>query len=563
MEERIWHRHYDAGVPPSIDYRPISVPGFLRKTVHEFPDRTALIFMNRRLTYRELAVEVDRLAQGLAGLGVQPGTRVALQMPTIPQMVIAYFAALTLGAQLVPTNPLYTVRELEHQWSDSGCEIALTMDFIFEHTIAPHRDRLAPRTYVVASIPEYLRFPLNLLAPFKLRRQDPPLWARVKPGDGVHRFRDLVKRSSPDPPRPDLDLDEIAILQYTGGTTGPSKGAMLTHRNLSVNVQQTNAWFSNVEPGNEVVLTCLPLFHVFGMTVSMNCAVEYGATMVLIPNPRDLKALVHAITDHRVTIFPGVPALFNGLNHYQGIERMDVRSVKSCFSGSAPIPVDVLERFESLTGARIVEGFGMSETSPVTHCNPLGGLRKIGSVGIPVSDTDARIVDVDEGVTEVPVGTEGELIVRGPQVMRGYLNRPDETANAIREGWLYTGDLAVMDEDGYFRIVGRKKEMINCGGFKVFPDEVDSVLMAHDAVLEAATIGVPHPKRGESVKSFVVLKPGASLTPDELVEYAGENLAAYKVPRDIEFLDELPKSTVMKVLRRELLERELAKTKSE
>jgi long-chain acyl-CoA synthetase len=312
---------------------------------------------------------------------------------------------------------------------------------------------------------------------------------------------------------------------------------------------------------------------VFGMTVGMNATVHHGGAMVLVPNPRDLQALVEAVVRERVTIFPGVPSMYNALVNHPGIERLDVRSVKSCFSGSAPMPPDVLQRFETLTGARIVEGFGMSETSPVTHVNPLLGLRKIGSVGIPVSDTDARVVSADEGVVssdacgvsaddgqaELPQGQEGELIVRGPQVMAGYWNRPEETANALRKGWMHTGDLAVMDGDGYFRIVGRKKDMINSGGFKVYPDEVDGVLAANPAVLEAATIGVPNERRGEIVKSFVVLRPGAHASVDELKAHCRASLAPYKVPSEIEFLSELPKSTVLKVLRRELRERELAK----
>ncbi|MHC4378152.1 MAG: long-chain-fatty-acid--CoA ligase, partial [Planctomycetota bacterium] len=356
-----------------------------------------------------------------------------------------------------------------------------------------------------------------------------------------------------------IDLDQIAVLQYTGGTTGPSKGAMLSHRNLSCNVQQIDAWFTGVEYGREVLLTALPLFHVFGMSVCMNFAIWAGACMVLMPNPRDFSMLVKAISKHKVTLFPGVPALFNGLNNFPGIENIDVSSVKSCFSGSAPIPPDVLERFEQLTGARIIEGFGMSETSPVSHVNPLWGKRKVGYVGIPVSDTEAKVVDVNDDSIEMPQGEEGELLIKGPQVMQGYWGREEATAESLAGGWMHTGDLARIDEDGFFKIVGRKKDMINCSGLKVFPDEVDEVLMAHDDVLEAATIGVPDEKRGETVKSFLVLQPGRSLTTEQVEAYCRENLAAYKVPREIEFIDELPKSSVLKILRRELRDMELKK----
>ncbi|MFT4539384.1 MAG: long-chain acyl-CoA synthetase [Planctomycetota bacterium] len=555
MDTRPWHRSYGPGVDPSPVFEPLSLPATFRRTVERFPDNRALVFMNRTLTWAQLGSEVERAAAGLAGLGVEQGTRVAVQLPNIPQTVISFYAALSLGAEVVMTNPLYTPRELEHQWKDSGCTHAIVSDFGFEQKIRPERDRFGVQHYVIASIPEYMRFPLKQLAPLKLRKQDPPLVAKVAPGAGITSFRDLLSNGRRAPDVVDIDLDAPACLQYTGGTTGPSKGAVLTHRNLSVNVQQIHGWFTGLELGKEVILNCLPLFHVFGLSVGMNWAVYSGAAMILMPNPRDSKALVKNIAKHGVTLFPGVPALFNTLNNYPGISDIDVSSVKYCFSGSAPMAEDVLRRFEELTGAVIVEGFGMSETSPVTHCNPLGGVRKIGTVGIPVAETDSRIVDIDTGKTEMPVGEEGELVIRGPQVMAGYWQRPEETENAIRDGWMHTGDLAVMDEDGYFSIVGRKKDMIIRGGFKIFPDEVDAVLMSHDSILEVATIGVPDGDAGEKVKSFVVLQPGAELDAETLRTWCREELAAYKVPKEVEFLDELPKSSVMKILRRELRER--------
>ena len=555
MKERPWHAHYGPGVQPTLDFEPLGLPAILARTVERFPERPALVFMNRSLSWGQLGLEVRRLAAGLKRLGVERGTRIAVQLPNIPQAVISYYASLSLGAEVVLTNPLYTPRELEHQWKDAGCTHAITADFVFEQKIRPERERFGIEHFVVASIPDYLRFPLKQLAHIKLRFEKPALVAPVERGPGVTRFMDLVRSSRPAALGTDVDLDAPACLQYTGGTTGPSKGAVLTHHNLSVNVQQIHAWFTGLEPGREVILSCLPLFHVFGMTVGMNWAVYEGAAMILMPNPRDSKALVKNIVKHRVTLFPGVPALFNALNHFPGIGQLDVSSVKYCFSGSAPIALDVQQRFEALTGATIVEGYGMSETSPVTHCNPLGGVRKIGTVGVPVADTDARVVDLETGERELPIGEEGELIVSGPQVMAGYWQQPEETALALRDGWMHTGDLAVMDEDGYFKIVGRKKDMIIRGGFKIFPDEVDAVLMAHEGILEAATIGVPEPEKGELVKSFVVLKPGYQLDEETLREWCRKELAPYKVPKQIEFLSELPKSSVMKVLRRELRER--------
>lgn len=558
MEQRSWHAHYETGVPPSLEYTGETLVDMLEKTAQRFGDSRALIFLNCRMTYSELLDQASRLGRAMARLGIRPGQRVAIQLPTMPQTVIAYYAALMIGAEVVLTNPLYTLREIEHQWKDADCKLAIVADFIWDQKIRDHRAKLPVENFIIASIPEYLRFPLNVLAPFKLKKQDPPVWAKVKSQKGVHLFRKLIDATEEQAPRPDLDLEGIAVLQYTGGTTGVSKGAILTHGNLSANVQQINAWFTGLEPGREVILVCLPLFHVFGMTVGMNWAVSTGAAMVLMPNPRDFDSLVNNIAKHRVTLFPGVPALFNGLNNYPGIEHFDVSSVKACFSGSAPIPIDVLERFEKLTGARIVEGFGMSETSPVATVNPLNGTRKIGTVGIAVSDTDLKVVDPSDPSIDMPVGKEGELVLRGPQVTRGYWNRQDETDETIIDGWLHTGDLAVLDEDGYVRIVGRKKDMISAGGFKVFPDEVDAVLMAHSHILEAATIGVPDERRGETVKSFIVLQPGKQLTSEEVEAHCRKELASYKIPREIEFLDELPKSSVMKVLRRKLRDREVA-----
>lgn len=563
MEPRPWHAGYDPGVPASIDYLQRTLPDFLRRNAEEHPTAPALAFANFRLTYGELAREVDAFASALSALGAEPGTRIALQMPNVPQMVIAYYAALSLGCLVVLTNPLYTAREIEHQWNDAGCKIAVTMDFLYAHTVRALRPRLAVEHYVVASFPEYLRWPLRWLAPLALRRRNPPAIAPIPREPGVHPFRSTLRaHAGKAPPRPPLELDSPALLQYTGGTTGVSKAAVLTHRNLSVNVQQMDAWFGGTRPGTEVVLVCLPLFHVFAMTCGMNFAVQGASAMVLVPDPRDTRALLRAIERHRVTVFPGVPALYNSLNNWPGIERSDLSSVGVCLSGSAPIAPDVLERFERLTGAKIVEGYGMSETSPLTHANPLNGERRIGWVGLPVSDTDARIVDVEDPERRIPSGEAGELALHGPQVMQGYWNRPDETALVLRDGWLLTGDLAVMSPDGYFKIVGRKKDMINVGGMKVFPDEVDGVLHGHEAVLEAATIGLPHESRGETVKSFVVRKPGKTLEREELEAYLRERLAPYKVPREIEFVPELPKSTVMKVLRRELRERELARRRA-
>lgn len=548
---RVWHAAYDAGVPPALTYEPLTVPQLLEEAAARYRDRPAVVFLNRRLTYAQLHDEVRRLATALTGLGVERDTRVAIHLPNIPQAVIAYYATLSLGAQAVMTNPLYVPREIEHQWTDAGCRVAFLTDFLYQRTVRPLRDRLPVRQYVVASIPEYLRFPLSTLAPIKLRRMRPPAVARVAPERGVHFFRSLVRGNLPEPPRPHIGLDDLAVLQYTGGTTGVAKGAMLTHRNLSCNVQQIRAWLPDLALGGEVFLTALPLFHSFGMTVCMNLPVYVGAQMVLVPNPRDIASVLAGL-ERGVTIFPAAPALFNAILNHPRLQPARLRRIRYCVSGAAPLPVELLRRFEEATGGVIAEGFGLTETSPVTHVNPLKGKRKIGSIGVPLPDTDAKIVDLTDGRTDMPVGQEGELLVRGPQVMKGYWNRPAETALTIRDGWIHTGDIARVDDEGYTTIVGRKKEMIIVRGFKVFPDEVDGILARHPAVLESATVGIPDTQSGERVKSFVVLKPGHAATSEDLLALCRAELAPYKVPKEIEFRAELPKSAAFKVLRREL-----------
>ncbi len=560
MDPRPWHRFYDPGVPPSLDFRDLTLPQWLEQAAERHGDRPAIVFLNGQLTYRQLKDQVDRLAAAMAALGVSRESKVAIQLPNIPQFVIAYYATQALGAVAVPTNPTYTPREIEHQWTDAGCTLAVVADYIYEGRLRGIRDRLPVRHYLVASIAEYLTFPLNWLAPIRLKRQRPPLAARVTPGPGVHSFRRLIEATPPRPPVPTIRMEDISTLLYTGGTTGVSKGAALSHANLSYNVQQVRAWFAQAEDGREVVAGLLPFFHSYGLTVSMNLAVALGAANVLFPNPRDIPAIIKGVIKHRITLLPAVPATFQAVCQYPGVERLDLSSIKMCNSGSAPLPVEVLRRFEELTGSKISEGFGLTETSPVTHCNPLFGTRKVGSIGIPLPDTDAKVVDPEDGTAVRPPGEVGELIVQGPQVMRGYWNKPEETAQVLKAGWLYTGDLCRMDEDGFCFIVGRKKDMILCSGFNVYPDEIDRLLMNHPAILEAATIGIPDEKRGETVKSFVVLRAGHQLSAEDILAYCRENLAPYKVPRIIEFRDALPRSSVLKILRRELRAEEMAKT---
>ncbi len=564
MQERIWHRNYDQAVPPGIDYEELSIVEFLQRSSARFPERTAIVFKGSQISYRELQDDVERFAAALANLGVGRDSRVAIQMPNMPQTVIAFYAVLRLGAQAVMTNPLYTPREFEHQWHDAGVDVVVLTDFLWMNKVRAERHKLDVKHFIVATIADALPIPARWIAPFLLRRKG--LAAKVPSEAGVHSFAKLLKGRHKAPGAAKLDLDHVAILQYTGGTTGVSKGAMLSHRNLSANVQQVATWFTCFEEGAEQMLTSLPLFHVFGLTVAMNWPLMAGATLVLMPDPRNVGDMVDAIERHAVTILPAVPAMFNGINNFKGIAERDLSSIKACFSGSAPLPQDTLTRFEELTGARILEGFGLTETSPVTHVNPLEGERKLGSIGMPLPDTDARLVERDDPTREVAPGEQGELLIRGPQVMLGYWNQAEASSDSLLDGWLRTGDLASVDEDGYFRIVGRVKDMIIAGGYNIYPDEIDDVLASHPGLLEAATIGIPDPRRGETVKSFVVAMPNSSAKPpaiEELQAWCRERLAAYKVPREFEYLDELPKSSVLKVLRRELRDMELARRSTE
>ncbi|MBT3340864.1 MAG: long-chain fatty acid--CoA ligase [Planctomycetes bacterium] len=559
MNKRLWHDSYDDGVAPSLNYNGTTLIEYLNKSVQDYPEHDVLNFMNCNMKYREFGDAVERLATALANLGVKKGTRVAVQLPNIPQTPISFFAIQRLGAHAVMTNPLYMPREIKHQWNDSNCEIAIVADFIYDQKVRALRGDVPVKQYIIASIPEYLKFPLRQLAPLKLKKMDPPSVAKVAPEAGVHFFRKLVESTAPAAPAVDIDIDDIAVIQYTGGTTGVSKGAVLTQRNIAYNAQMVNAWFVNVPYGEEVLLSALPFFHIFGLTVCMIWPVSVAGKMILMPNPRDIPTMVKNIEKHKVTLYPALPALFNAVNQFPGIEKRDLSSVKYCFSGSAPLPEDVQETFEKLTGAIIVEGFGMTETSPVVTGNPLYGERKIGHIGIPFPDTDVKVVDPKDASIERAVGEEGELIVKGPQVMQGYWNMPDETALTIKNGWLHTGDLVIMDQGGYLRIVGRCKDMIIAGGYNIYPDEIDRVLTAHPKVFEACTIGVPDECRGETVKSFIILNPGEECTDAELDTYARAELAAYKAPKSYEFREELPKSAMMKLLRRVLRDEEEAK----
>jgi long-chain acyl-CoA synthetase len=552
---RIWQKFYDEGVPHEIDSPQDPLFVYLERSARDFPAVTATTFFGARLTYKQLAEQINRFAASLGRLGIGPGDRVGIMLPNCPQTVIAYYAALSIGAVVVMTNPMYVEREMTYQFNDAGVKLLVGLDHLF-----PRIDRTRQETsvehYVITSIRDYLPFPLNLLYPLKARKQK--LNMHVPYGDSIHPFKDLVKKSFGTSPRAAVSVDDLALLQYTGGTTGIAKGVMLTHRNLVANVMQITAWLPEFKRGQERVLCVVPFFHVLGMTAAMNFAVYSAASMVLLPR-FELQNFLSTIVKTRPTIAILVPTIFTAMVNCPRITRYDISSIKNCVSGSAPLPVEVINRFEELTGGVILEGYGLTESSPVTHVNPIKGKRKSGSIGMAVPSTDAKIMDIETGTKEQAIGEPGELVVKGPQVMRGYWNMPEETAETLRDDWLYTGDIAHMDEDGYVFIIDRKKDMIIAGGFNIYPRDIDEVLYEHPKIADAVTIGVPDPYRGETVKVFVVVKPGETLTKEEVIAHCKERLAAYKVPRLVEFRRQLPKTIVGKVLRKELRAEELRK----
>lgn len=555
VAERPWLRHYDPGVPPHLEYPSMPLGEVLRRAARTYPDRGGVVFFGRRISFPELDRMADRFAAGLQRLGVRKGTAVSLHLPNCPQFVVAYYGVLRAGGVVVPHNPLYTEREITHQLQDSGAEVAVTLSLLYPRVAAAAR-AVGVRSVVFTGIHEFMPPLFRLLYPPRARREGQ--WVDVRPGPGVHTFSELLRPASP--PSVEVSPDEPAVYLYTGGTTGVPKAAVLTHRNLVSNLLQTVSWDPQLRPGEETTLAVLPFFHSYGMTAVMNFSLWLGATMVLVPR-FDVGMVLRALRRHRPTVFHGVPTMYIALLNAPGWRPQDFQSVRAGISGAMGLPVEVQQQWERATGGKLVEGYGLTEASPVTHCNPLYGLRKPGSIGIPVPDTDAQVVDPETGAP-LPVGEVGELCVRGPQVMAGYRNQPDETARALRDGWLHTGDMARMDEDGFFYVVDRKKEMINVGGLKVFPREVEEVLYRHPAVREAAAVGVPDPARGEVVKAFVTLKPGAQATEEELVAFCRQHLAPHKVPRSVEFRPELPKTLIGKVLRRALAEEERLKAPS-
>ena len=557
---RPWTRHYDPGIPAMLRYPDVPLQALLDDAAESYPNATATIFFNAKRTYRSISEDAWRFANGLRRVGVKKGDRVALVLPNTPQFVVAFYGALRAGAVLVCCNPRYTAAELQHQLADAGATVVVVLSRLYP-LVKAARPGTAVERVIVTNIKEEMPPVLRLL--FTVAKEKKDGHRQPFAGDaGALAFREVLA-ARPEPFDAGVRADDLALLQYTGGTTGVSKGAMLSHRALVANTLQCRAWFTNMRDGEGAAMAVMPFFHVYGLTVVMSLSVQGAEAMILEPQ-LELEHLLKDIQRHRPRMFSGAPIIYNAINNSPLTKKYDLRSIEACVSGSAPLLNETHRRFVELTGAKLVEGYGLTEAAPVTHCNPLfgEGKQKVGSIGVPFPDVEAKIVDLDAGEREMAIGEPGELILRGPQLMDGYYHQPEETAQALRGGWLYTGDIATVDADGYFAIVDRKKEMIIVSGFKVYPRDVEEVLVAHPAVTDAAVIGIPHPTKGEEVKAYVVLRPGGEATADEIIAHCRKTLADFKVPRQVEFRASLPHTVVGKTLRKELAAEEQAKRKT-
>lgn len=559
MAEKVWLKHYPEQIPHTLTYEEIPIQEFLTRSAKNYPDNVAIHFMGKEMKYAELYESALKFANYLQTLGIQKGDRVAIMLPNCPQGVIAFYGILYAGGIVVQTNPLYTEREAQYQLKDAGAKAIITLDILY-----PRISKIMKETdlenLIITGIKDYLPFPKNMVYPF-IQKKQYGFSVKVEHRGSNHLFTEVMKVAKAEKEDVAIDFEnDLAMLQYTGGTTGFPKGVMLTHKNLVTNVMMCKTWLYECEDGKERVLGILPFFHVYGMTTVLVLSIMQANTMILLPK-FDVETALKTIDKQKPTLFPGAPTIYIGILNSPNLGKYDLSSVNACISGSAALPVEVQEKFERVTGGRLVEGYGLTETSPVTHANLVYTDKRVkGSIGIPWPDTDCAIFQMDS-TEPLPVGEVGEIAVRGPQVMKGYWNRPEETEMVIRDGWFLTGDLGYMDEDGYFYIVDRKKDMIIAGGFNIYPREIEEILYEHEAIQECVVAGIPDPYRGETVKAYIVVKDGHNVTEEELNEYCRTKLAAFKVPRFYEFREELPKTAVGKILRRTLIEEEKEKLK--
>lgn len=554
MDEKSWHKSYAPGVPPSLTYDKTTVSQALSRSAKNFPGHSALNYMGNIISYKKIESMVNAFSRALTNMGIKPGDKVAVCLPNIPQAIITNYAIFRIGAVAVMCNPLYTERELAYQLNDSDSRIIVTLTLL-----VPRIEKIQAQTkiekIIACHIHSYLPFPKKQLFPFVKKA----MYKKITPTDNVKIFKDLISGQPDDPVKDQSLWEEIGALLYTGGTTGVSKGVMLTHSNLSCNVQQFIAWFPELKKGEESLVGNFPVFHSAGFTAIQNFCMWQAYEIILVPRPEPA-INIEILKKYKPTFLPGVPTIFVGLLAEPAFRKLDFSSIKGFFSGAAPLAAATIRDLKELTGADMCEVYGSTENSPIVSVTPWGGKSKPGTVGCPVPDTDVKIVDLESGEKEMPTGETGEIIIKGPQIMKGYYKKPEETANVLKDGWFYSGDIGQFDKDGYLSIVDRKKDMIIAGGYNIYPVELDNVLFDHPKILEACTIGIPDEYRGETVKAFIVPKKGEPLTEEDITLYCKKNMAAYKIPKKIEFVEELPKSAVGKILRRELRDMELAKT---
>lgn len=556
-----WQPHYDHDAPREFNFVPCNLQDYLVEAAKSAGKTLAVQFHNFKMTYEKLNEKAENVAAAFRDLGIEKGDRIAIMLPNLPQTIIAFWGAIKAGAIVVMTNPLYMEKELTHHFNDSKPKILVTLD-LFWSKIEPLKEHLGVEKFIITRASEALAFPLNIFQTIKAKRSHefkkiPFNGKNILPWKKLLASKDRYIAPDSDP------KTTIALLQYTGGTTGFSKGAMLTHANLTIQIQQLlEVLHTREHPMQHLFIGVMPFFHVFGLVGCLILpAVLKSPT---IPVPRYVPAdLLEIIRKYRPTFFCGAPAIYISLMQQKKIKAVDMTCIKFCISGSSPFPLASLKRFQDLTKAKITEGLGLTEASPVVSANPLFGLQKAGSIGMAIPGTELKIVDPEDGVTEYGNNQPGELLVKGPQVMLGYWNHPEETANSIRDGWLYTGDIAYRDDDGYHFIVDRKKDMAIVGGYNVYPSEIDEVLYEYPKIHEAVSLSIPHRSKGEILKAYIVPKPGEKINPAEIMAFCREKLASYKVPRMIEIREELPKSMVGKILRRALRDEEEKKLQAE
>lgn len=546
--ERIWHGSYPPGVPREIDFDQITMPEILTRTAGRFPHLTALVFMGKRISYRELEASVNRFAKALTAIGVKAGDRVGLLLPNMPQFVIAGYAAMRIGAVPVMTDPLSTEEDLIRRFNDSDAEVLITLDLLFPRALAV-KEKTGIRSIIACHVTDYLPFPGNIL----LRYAHKDLYRKIEPAPGRYEFLALIGAHPVTPEENHARWEETGAILFTDGTTGTDKGVMLTHANLSCNTQQIRAWFPEMKDGKEQMLAVVPFFHCAGWTGILNLSILAGWTDILVPRAEP-HVIIEIMRKHKPTILPAMPVVYNALLAREAFRKMNFSPLRGFLAVAAPLPKEVIRKLETLTNRQVLNLYGLTELSPMGTATPWSRPEKQGSAGVPLPGTDLKIVDWETGTSELPTGEMGEICFKGPQVMKGYCKKPGETAAAVKDGWLFTGDVGFLDAEGHLTLLGRKTELIVTDGYAVHPAEIDDVLFTHPKIYEACTIGILDERLGEATKAYVVLRPGETADAEEIVAHCAGMLAPEKVPRSVEFIDDLPKSAVGKILRRELSE---------